>query len=99
MLWYKFGSADEGIGKSGIAHFLEHLMFKGTNKIRSGEFAEIVAKRGGRDNAFTSYDYTGYFQIVSKDQLETVMELEADRMLNLKLNEEDISVEREVILK
>ncbi|MEE3261184.1 MAG: pitrilysin family protein [Pseudomonadota bacterium] len=99
MLWYKFGSADEGIGKSGIAHFLEHLMFKGTNKIRSGEFSEIVAKRGGRDNAFTSYDYTGYFQIVSKDQLETVMELEADRMLNLKLNEEDISVEREVILQ
>ena len=66
MLWYKFGSADEGIGKSGIAHFLEHLMFKGTHKTRSGEFSEIVARHGGRDNAFTSYDYTGYFQIVSK---------------------------------
>jgi len=99
MLWYKFGSADEGIGKSGIAHFLEHLMFKGTHKTRSGEFSEIVARHGGRDNAFTSYDYTGYFQIVSKDQLETVMELEADRMLNLVLDEENILVEREVILQ
>jgi zinc protease len=99
MLWYRFGSADEGVGKSGIAHFLEHLMFKGTHKTKPGEFSKIVAEHGGRDNAFTSYDYTGYFQIVPKDQLAKVMELEADRMVNLKLSEDDVLVEREVILQ
>ncbi|MEP4189974.1 MAG: insulinase family protein, partial [Sneathiella sp.] len=69
MVWYRVGSADEPIGKSGIAHFLEHLMFKGTKKVPAGEFSSIVAKNGGRDNAFTSLDYTAYYQNASADKL------------------------------
>jgi zinc protease len=65
MLWYKVGAADEPLGKSGIAHFLEHLMFKGTETLGPGEFSDIVARNGGQENAFTSYDYTGYFQTVA----------------------------------
>ena len=99
MLWYKVGSADEPAGKSGIAHFLEHLMFKGTENLESGEFSRTVSANGGQDNAFTSYDYTGYFQRVAADRLELMMEMEADRMVNLRINEEDVRTERGVVLE
>lgn len=97
MVWYKVGAADEVAGKSGIAHFLEHLMFKGTEKVPPGEFSKIVARNGGEDNAFTSHDYTAYFQRVAKDRLELVMELEADRMANLTLTDAEVLPEREVV--
>ena len=90
MVWYNVGAADEPPGKSGIAHFLEHLMFKGTENRMPGEFSKIVARNGGRENAFTSHDYTGYFQIVSKDKLGLMMELEADRMMGLVLTQKNI---------
>ena len=93
MVWYKIGSADEPPGKSGIAHFLEHLLFKGTAKYASGQFSKIIARNGGRENAFTSYDYTGYYQNVAKDKLDLVMGLEADRMVNLELSEDDVLTE------
>ncbi len=99
MLWYKVGAADEPLGKSGIAHFLEHLMFKGTETLGPGEFSDIIARNGGQENAFTSYDYTGYFQTVAKDRLEIVMKYEADRMTNLKLNDEVVLPERDVVLE
>lgn len=99
MVWYRVGSADEPAGKSGIAHFFEHLMFKGTKKLAPGEFSKVVAKNGGRDNAFTYYDYTGYYQTVAKDRLPIVMEMEADRMTNLTLTAEVIEPERQVILE
>jgi zinc protease len=98
-VWYRVGSADEPPGVSGIAHFLEHLMFKSTDKIASGAFSKIVSRLGGQDNAFTSHDVTGYFQRISKDRLKTVMEMEADRMVNLKLTEKEVATEREVILE
>lgn len=99
MLWYRAGSADEPAGQSGVAHFLEHLMFKATTNVESGEFQRVVAENGGSDNAFTSYDYTGYFQRVAADRLPLMMEYEADRMTNLALTEEDIVSERGVILE
>jgi zinc protease len=99
MVWYRVGAADEPPGKSGIAHFLEHLMFKGTEKIGPGGFSKIVARNGGRENAFTSQDYTSYFQRVARDRLELVMEIEADRMANLRLADEVVLPEREVVLE
>ncbi|MDJ0821735.1 MAG: pitrilysin family protein [Paracoccaceae bacterium] len=99
MVWYRAGSSDEPRGSSGIAHFLEHLMFKGTTTREAGEFGRIVAANGGRDNAFTSFDYTGYFQRVAADRLGLMMEMEADRMVNLQLTPEDILTEREVIIE
>jgi zinc protease len=99
MIWYKVGAADEPPGSSGIAHFLEHLMFKGTDKIPTGQFSKIVARNGGEDNAFTNHDVTAYFQRVAKDRLPTVMEMEADRMVNLRLTEDDVKTERNVILE
>lgn len=99
MVWYRVGSADEAPGTSGIAHFLEHLMFKGTEKIPPGEFSKIVAANGGQDNAFTSQDATAYFQRVSKENLPLVMEIEADRMANLRLDEKSVLTERDVILE
>ncbi|PYG30503.1 zinc protease [Pelagimonas varians] len=99
MLWYRAGSADEPRGTSGIAHFLEHLLFKATDKLESGEFSKVVAANGGSDNAFTSYDYTGYFQRVAADRLPLMMEMEADRMVNIRLTEDDILTEREVIIE
>ncbi|MCA1908048.1 MAG: insulinase family protein [Magnetospirillum sp.] len=97
MVWYRVGAADENPGKSGIAHFLEHLMFKGTSEVPPGEFSKIVAKNGGRDNAFTSSDYTAYFQNIAADRLELVMKMEADRMRNLTLAESDVTSELEVV--
>lgn len=99
MVWYKVGSADEPTGKSGIAHFLEHLMFKGTTTRAPGEYSRIVNRVGGRENAFTSYDYTGYYQNVARDKLGEMMALEADRMANLRLAPADVEAEREVILE
>ncbi|MGH6761928.1 MAG: M16 family metallopeptidase [Phyllobacterium sp.] len=99
MLWYHVGSADEDPGKSGIAHFFEHLMFKGTKTYPAGEFSRKVAEIGGQENAFTSFDYTAYFQQVSPDALEMVMTYEADRMHNLVLNEEVIATERDVVME
>jgi zinc protease len=99
MVWYRVGAADDPLGKSGIAHFLEHLMFKGTKTYGPGEFSRIVAEQGGRENAFTSADYTGYYQHVARDRLEIVMALEADRMRNLVLIDEIVLPERDVILE
>lgn len=99
MIWYKVGSADETAGKSGLAHFLEHLMFKGTAKHPAGMFSQVVARMGGQENAFTSSDYTGYFQRVPGEQLKTVMEFEADRMTGLQLTDQVVLPEREVILE
>jgi zinc protease len=99
MVWYKVGAADEPKGVSGIAHFLEHLMFKSTDKIPLGEFSKIVARLGGNDNAFTSHDVTSYFQRIAKERLQTVMEMEADRMVNLRLTEKEVATERDVILE
>jgi zinc protease len=99
MIWYKVGSADEPYGRSGLAHFLEHLMFKGTDAVPAGEFSKIVAKNGGRDNAFTSYDYTAYYQSVARDRLELVMKMEADRMTGLRLTDDAVYPERDVIVE
>ena len=99
MVWYKAGSADEVPGASGVAHFLEHLLFKGTKNLEPGELSATVARNGGSDNAFTSYDYTAYFQRVAADRLDLMMEMEADRMVNLQLSQEDISTERDVIIE
>lgn len=99
MVWYHVGSADEPKGHTGIAHFLEHLMFKGTTNHKDGEFSKFVAKVGGEENAFTSYDYTGYYQSVASDYLETIMKFEADRMENLVLTDDVIAPERNVIIE
>ena len=99
MVWYRVGAADEVRGTSGIAHFLEHLMFKSTDKIPVGEFSKIVGRLGGQDNAFTGNDATAYFQRVSKDRLGKMMEMEADRMVHLRLDEKEVLTERDVILE
>ncbi len=99
MVWYRAGSADEKPGVSGVAHFLEHLLFKGTETLEPGEFSATVARNGGRDNAFTSYDYTAYFQRIAADRLELMMRMESDRMVNLQLDEADIATERDVIIE
>lgn len=99
MIWYKVGNADEPPGKSGIAHFLEHLMFKGTKKHPSGEFSAKIAEIGGEENAFTGSDYTAYHQTVTPESLRTMMEFEADRMRHLVLTDAVIVPERDVILE
>ncbi|MAM63623.1 pitrilysin family protein [Maritimibacter sp. UBA3975] len=99
MVWYRAGSADEEPGVSGIAHFLEHLLFKATDDLESGELSRVVAENGGSDNAFTSADYTAYFQRIAADRLELMMTMEADRMRDLQLSEADIKTERDVILE
>ena len=99
MVWYRNGSADDPRGKSGIAHFLEHLMFKGTHNHKQGEFSHLVAELGGQENAFTSYDYTAYFQRVAREHLGVVMEFEADRMTGLTLTDDIVAPERDVVLE
>jgi zinc protease len=99
MVWYKVGSADETPGRSGIAHFLEHLMFKGTAKHEAGEFSAEIAAIGGNENAFTSQDYTAYFQQVAPDALPMMMEFEADRMRGLILTDDVIAPERDVVIE
>jgi len=99
MVWYRVGSADEVPGKSGLAHFLEHLMFKGTAKNPAGDFSKILASLGGQENAFTGNDYTAYFQRVTRDHLEQVMAFEADRMTGLVLDDKVVNSERDVVLE
>ena len=99
MLWYKVGSADEPVGASGVAHFLEHLLFKATDVLESGEFSATVAANGGSDNAFTSYDYTAYFQRIASDRLELMMQMESNRMNNLRITAADVETERQVVLE
>ncbi len=99
MIWYRAGSADEKRRHAGLPHLLGRLVFKGTDKVGPNEFSAMVEAQGGDDNAFTSWDYTAYFQNIAADRLELVMELEADRMRNLRLTEEDVLTEREVILE
>ena len=99
MLWYRVGSGDDPRGHSGIAHFFEHLMFKGTRTIPPGQFSRMVARNGGEDNAFTSWDYTAYYERIARDRLELVMRMEADRMRNLRMLPDDISSERDVIIE
>ena len=99
MVWYRAGSMDEVNGKTGVAHVLEHMMFKGTHKVKSGEFSRLVAAVGGRENAFTSRDYTAYFQQVEKSKLDEVMRLEADRMSNLNFDDAEFLKEIQVVME
>ncbi len=99
MVWYRVGSMDEQNGTTGVAHVLEHMMFKGTAKLKPGEFSEKVAALGGRDNAFTGKDYTAYHQQVEKSRLEQVMALEADRMQNLRMDKEEFAKEIRVVME
>ncbi len=99
MVWYRNGAADDPVGKSGIAHFLEHLMFKGTHAHGPGVFSDRVAELGGQENAFTSNDYTAYFQRVAREHLGEMMAFEADRMTNLTLSDEVVTPERDVVLE
>ena len=99
MIWYKVGAADETPGKSGLAHFLEHLMFKGTAKNPGGRFSQAVATIGADENAFTANDYTGYYQRIPADRLKSMMAFEADRMTGLKLTDDVVLPERDVILE
>jgi zinc protease len=96
---YRVGSAEESFGQTGVAHFLEHMMFKGTATIAPTEFSRTVARNGGRDNAFTDFDMTGYHQTIAADRLELVMRMEADRMLNLRILEKELVPERQVVLE
>ena len=99
VLWYRIGSVDEVNGTTGVAHVLEHMMFKGTRDVPAGEFSKLISAAGGRDNAFTSKDYTGYFQTLHKSQLELAFRLEADRMANLKLTPEEFAKEIKVVME
>ncbi len=99
MVWYKVGSRDDPMGKSGLAHYLEHLMFKGTKRIPSGDFSKLISQMGGNDNAFTSYDYTAYYQKIPIQYLSEVMSMEADRMTGLILNDKVTLAERAVVLQ
>ena len=99
MVWYKAGSLDEVNGKTGVAHVLEHMMFKGTKTTKPGEYSEIVAAAGGRENAFTGADYTAYFQRLEKSKLPISMKMEADRMQNLVITEEEFNKEIKVVME
>ena len=99
MVWYNFGSGVEETGKSGLAHFMEHLMFKGTRKFPGNYYSNYISKIGGSENAFTSYDYTAYYQVFPKSELKTMMKMEADRMTNLTLTKENVEIEKRVILE
>ena len=99
MVWYRAGASDENSGKSGVAHLLEHLLFKETENVGNGEFSQTVAALGGSDNAFTSQDYTAYYQRVSKQYLDLMMYYESDRMKNLKISELDFNTEVKVVIE
>jgi len=99
MVWYKVGSMDETSGRTGVAHVLEHMLFKGTKAVPAGEFSRIIAEAGGRDNAFTSRDYTGYFQTLHKCQLPLALKLEADRMVNALISPEEFAKEIRVVME
>src|SRR5438445_9961181 len=97
QMWYRVGSRNEARGATGIAHFLEHLMFKGTPTYGQGQFARLVEQNGGQDNAFTSQDVTSYYVNIAADRIDLVIDLESDRMHNLKLDDTNIDSEREVV--
>jgi zinc protease len=99
MVWFKVGGTDDPPGLSGAAHLFEHLMFKGTKTVPNGELSRIVARNGGQDNAFTTSDFTAYFERIAKDRLGVMMGLDADRMVNLDLSEENVLTERDVVLE
>ena len=99
MIWYRTGSLDEVNGKTGVAHLLEHMMFKGTKTTKPGEYSEIVAAAGGRENAFTGADYTAYFQRLEKSKLPISMKMEADRMQNLVITEKEFKKEIQVVME
>jgi len=99
QIWYRAGSMDESTGTTGVAHVLEHMMFKGTKSVPRGEFSKRIAAAGGRENAFTSYDYTAYFQQLHKDKLEMAMKLESDRMHNLVLSDAEFGKEIQVVME
>jgi zinc protease len=99
MVWYRNGAADDPLGKSGIAHFLEHLMFKGTKRHPKGEFSEFISEVGGMENAFTGNDFTAYFQQIAKQHLKACMAFEADRMTGLILTDDIVAPERDVVLE
>src|SRR5690606_12217624 len=99
MVWYRIGSSYEEPGLTGISHVLEHMMFKGTTRYPGGEFSRIIAEQGGRENAFTGRDFTAYFQQLAADRLPIALELEADRMRNLRLREEDLRSEVQVVME
>jgi len=99
MVWYRVGSIDELSGTTGVAHVLEHMLFKGTKAVPAGEFSRIIAEAGGRDNAFTSRDYTGYFQTLHKSQLGLALRLEADRMVNASLSPDEFAKEIRVVME
>jgi zinc protease len=99
QVWYRAGSMDETYGTTGVAHVLEHMMFKGTKEVPAGEFSKRIAAAGGRENAFTARDHTAYFQTLQKDRLELALKLEADRMANLTLSAEDYAKEINVVME
>ncbi|HEY2070752.1 MAG TPA: pitrilysin family protein [Rhizomicrobium sp.] len=99
MLWYRVGSVDDPPGLSGMAHFFEHMMFRGTAKVPGEQFSQIVARNGGEDNAFTTHDFTCFYEQIAKDRLPLVMGLDADRMVNLDLSDPNVATERKVVLE
>ena len=99
QVWYRVGSRDEPAGKRGISHLLEHMMFKGTPKYGSKMFSRIIKKNGGTDNAYTTRDYTAYFQIMSSDRIDLSVDLEADRLQNLILDPKELSSEAQVVME
>jgi len=98
-VWYYAGAAEDPWGQSGAAHFLEHMMFRGSKEVAAGEFSKIISRNGGRDNAFTSYDMIAFFQLISSDKLPMVMKMEAERMNGLLLDEKQFQNEKKVILE
>ena len=99
QVWYRVGSRNEAWGKTGLSHMLEHMMFKGTEKVGPEDFSKIIQENGGNDNAFTSRDYTAYFENISADRSQVSIDLESDRMQNLLLREEDFRTERMVVME
>lgn len=97
QVWYRVGSTYEQAGQTGLSHMLEHMMFKGTKKLKPGEFSKIVSRLGGEENAFTTANYTAYYQVVGKQNLEKVMKIEADRMRNLVIDDAEFNKERDVV--
>ena len=99
MLWFKVGAVDDPPGVSGLAHFFEHMMFRGTKKVPGDQYSQTIAKNGGEENAFTTHDYTAFYEQIAADRLPLAMELEADRIANLDLSDNNVSTERDVVLE
>jgi zinc protease len=99
MVWFKVGAMDDPQGLSGLAHFFEHMMFRGTKKVPGDQFARSVARNGGEDNAFTTEDYTAFYEQIARDRLKLAMDLEADRIANLDLSDSNVSTERDVVFE